>query len=155
GPAGRRARAARRRGRALAVPAAHRRAGADAAPDAPPQPRESAAAAGPRYVAAPGPGGRRRRRGEGLPDGDAEGRAIGDRGVLARIRSIAVPPAWMDVWICPLANGHLQATGRDAKGRKQHRYHTRWRAVRDETKYDRLIDFAEVLPAVRARTEKD
>jgi DNA topoisomerase-1 len=86
---------------------------------------------------------------------DARGRAIRDRAVLERIRALAVPPAWTDVWICPLAHGHLQATGRDAKGRKQHRYHPRWRVVRDETKYDRLIDFAEVLPAVRARAEKD
>jgi DNA topoisomerase-1 len=65
------------------------------------------------------------------------------------------PPAWTDVWICPLPNGHLQATGRDARGRKQFRYHPRWRAVRDETKYGRLIAFAQALPALRARTERD
>jgi DNA topoisomerase I len=149
------ARAHRRAARTLSAPSARRLARTDAVPDAPPEPHESAAAAGLHYVRDTGPGIRRRRSGKGFRYVDANGRAIRDRGELARIRSLAVPPAWTDVWICPLANGHLQATGRDAKGRKQHRYHPRWRAVRDETKYDRLIDFAKVLPAIRARTEKD
>jgi DNA topoisomerase-1 len=75
--------------------------------------------------------------------------------MLDRIRSLAIPPAWTDVWICPAANGHLQATGRDARGRKQYRYHARWREVRDEVKYGRLIAFAEALPAIRQRTDRD
>ena len=70
---------------------------------------------------------------------------------MQRIRSLAIPPAWTDVWICPNPLGHLQATGRDARGRKQHRYHPRWRQVRDEAKYDRVLDFAAVLPAIRKR----
>jgi DNA topoisomerase-1 len=72
-----------------------------------------------------------------------------------RIRALAVPPAWKDVWICPFANGHLQATGRDAKGRKQYRYHSRWREVRDEVKYGRLLAFADALPRIRSSTELD
>jgi DNA topoisomerase-1 len=74
---------------------------------------------------------------------------------VRRIKSLAIPPAWKDVWICPSPNGHLQATGRDAKGRKQYRYHPRWREVRDQTKYDRLVAFGQVLPAIRNRVEKD
>jgi DNA topoisomerase I len=73
----------------------------------------------------------------------------------SRIRTLAIPPAWRRVWICPQPNGHIQATGTDAKGRKQYRYHSRWREVRDATKYDRMIAFAEVLPAVRDRVEAD
>jgi len=75
--------------------------------------------------------------------------------VLARIRSLAIPPAWEDVWICPSANGHLQATGWDARGRKQYRYHPRWRSVRDENKFGRLVDFAHALPAIRRRVAAD
>src|ERR1700748_1632421 len=74
---------------------------------------------------------------------------------LARIRALAVPPAWTDVWICPHAEGHLQATGRDARGRKQYRYHPRWREVRDEVKYGRMLAFAAALPAIRARVDRD
>jgi DNA topoisomerase-1 len=74
---------------------------------------------------------------------------------LERIRALVIPPAWNDVWICPLANGHIQATARDAKGRKQYRYHVRWREVRDENKYDRMIAFGEALPALRKRTDED
>jgi DNA topoisomerase-1 len=73
----------------------------------------------------------------------------------ARIRALAIPPAWQDVWICPLPNGHLQATGRDSKGRKQYRYHTRWRVVRDEAKYGRMVAFAHSLGAIRASGERD
>jgi DNA topoisomerase-1 len=83
------------------------------------------------------------------------GRPLKDQNELQRIRSLGIPPAWTDVWICPIANGHLQATGRDARGRKQYRYHTRWRDVRDEVKYGRLIAFAETLPAIRRRTDND
>lgn len=86
---------------------------------------------------------------------DATGQPISDEKTLARIKSLAIPPAWTRVWICPIANGHLQATGRDAKGRKQSRYHPRWRAVRDETKYERMKIFAEWLPRIRERVEHD
>ncbi len=78
-----------------------------------------------------------------------------DEQTIARIKSLVIPPAWKDVWICPLANGHLQATGRDARGRKQSRYHPRWREVRDETKYERLTLFGSALPRIRARVEED
>ena len=80
---------------------------------------------------------------------------IRDKTVLARIRALAVPPAWTDVWICPDPAGHLQATGRDAKGRKQYRYHERWRTGRDDAKFERLIDFARVLPRIRKRCDAD
>jgi DNA topoisomerase I len=86
---------------------------------------------------------------------DPSGRTVTDRSELQRIRSLAIPPAWKDVWICPNPLGHLQATGRDARGRKQYRYHPRWREVRDEVKYGRLIAFAEALPRIRARTTAD
>jgi DNA topoisomerase-1 len=86
---------------------------------------------------------------------DPHGRTIRDRAVLARIRALAIPPAWSGVWICADENGHLQATGRDARGRKQYRYHPRWREVRDEVKYGRLIAFAQALPAIRRRTDRD
>ena len=86
---------------------------------------------------------------------DANGRAIGSAAELSRIKSLAIPPAWTDVWICPDPRGHLQATGRDARARKQYRYHSRWREVRDEVKYGRLIAFAEALPRIRARTAAD
>jgi DNA topoisomerase-1 len=83
------------------------------------------------------------------------GRVLTHASELQRIRALAIPPAWTGVWICPFPNGHLQATGRDARGRKQYRYHARWREVRDEAKYSRLIAFAEALPAIRRRTDAD
>jgi len=83
------------------------------------------------------------------------GRTVGDRSELQRIRALVIPPAWKDVWICPDPRGHLQATGRDARGRKQYRYHRRWREVRDEVKYGRLIAFAQALPKIRLRTGAD
>ena len=86
---------------------------------------------------------------------DPSGRAVTNATVLRRIKSLVIPPAWTDVWICPDPDGHLQATGRDARGRKQYRYHPQWRAVRDEVKYGRLIAFAEWLPRIRARTTAD
>jgi DNA topoisomerase I len=86
---------------------------------------------------------------------DANGRTIGDRVELQRIKALVIPPAWTDVWICPDPRGHLQATGRDARGRKQYRYHPRWREVRDEVKYGRLIAFAQALPRIRARADAD
>jgi DNA topoisomerase I len=116
---------------------------------------ESARAAGLRYVHDDRPGIRRVHHGKTFRYLDPDGRPVRDSETLARIRSLVIPPAWTDVWICPHANGHLQATGRDARGRKQYRYHARWRAVRDETKYHRLIDFARALPILRARIEAD
>ena len=83
------------------------------------------------------------------------GRTISDPEERARIRALAIPPAWTDVWICPFPNGHLQATGRDARGRKQYRYHSKWREVRDEVKYGRLLAFAQALPRIRTRTAED
>jgi DNA topoisomerase-1 len=83
------------------------------------------------------------------------GRTVRDPGEIGRIHALAVPPAWTDVWICPDRRGHLQATGRDARGRKQYRYHASWRRSRDETKYDRMAAFASALPLIRARTAAD
>ena len=118
-------------------------------------PVESAQAAGLRYVSDAQPGIRRRRAGRGFGYVGLDGRALRDKATLARIRSLAIPPAYTDVWICPLSNGHLQATGRDARGRKQYRYHPRWREVRDETKFGRMLAFSDVLPRLRARVEED
>jgi DNA topoisomerase-1 len=98
---------------------------------------------------------RRVRAGKGFRYLDPDGKPVHDRDVLARIRSLVIPPAWTEVWICPLANGHLQATGRDARGRKQYRYHPRWREVRDESKYGRMIAFGKALPLIRQRVEHD
>jgi DNA topoisomerase-1 len=86
---------------------------------------------------------------------DPDGKIIRDAETLGRIKSLAIPPAWRNVWICPMAHGHVQATGLDAKGRKQYRYNPRWREVRDETKYDRMLVFARVLPKIRRRVERD
>jgi DNA topoisomerase-1 len=86
---------------------------------------------------------------------DDRGKRITNDSILSRIKSLAIPPAWKDVWICPVENGHLQATGRDDRGRKQYRYHRRWREVRDETKYNRMLEFAKALGRVRKRVRKD
>jgi DNA topoisomerase-1 len=107
------------------------------------------------YVTDLDPGLRRRRAGHGFNYLDADGRPITDEPTLDRIRALVIPPAWTDVWICPSARGHIQATGRDAKGRKQYRYHARWRQTRDAHKYDRLIAFGRALPRLRARVERD
>ncbi len=117
--------------------------------------RASARAAGLRYASDDRPGIARRRAGRGFSYRDADGRLVRDPETLDRIRRLAVPPAWTDVWICPSPNGHLQATGRDARGRKQYRYHARWRARRDDAKFERLIDFARILPRIRARVDRD
>jgi DNA topoisomerase-1 len=101
------------------------------------------------------PGITRRRSGRGFSYRDADGNVVRDRETLARIRSLAIPPAWTDVWICPYPNGHLQATGRDAKGRKQYRYHPRFRRRRDAAKFERLVAFANALPAIRSRVDED
>lgn len=121
----------------------------------PPDPKESAQAAGLRYVTDAKPGIRRIRCGKGFRYTAPDGSAIHDEDILRRIRSLVIPPAWSGVWICPIQNGHLQATGRDARGRKQSRYHPRWREVRDETKYERMLQFAQTLPAIRARVKED
>src|SRR6185369_2284570 len=84
----------------------------------------------------------------------ARGKPLRDPEQLERIRRLVIPPAWTDVWICPSPDGHIQATGRDTRGRKQYRYHARWREVRDETKYERIIAFAEALPRIRAAVEE-
>jgi DNA topoisomerase IB len=82
-------------------------------------------------------------------------RRVKDKETLARIKRLAIPPAWTDVWISPHANGHIQATGRDARGRKQYRYHADWREQRDENKFDRMVAFARVLPRIRRRVQRD
>jgi DNA topoisomerase-1 len=116
---------------------------------------ESARQAGLRYVADSMPGIRRKRAGRGFTYIGGRGRPVRDREELRRIKALAIPPAWTDVWICPLPEGHLQTTGRDVKGRKQYRYHQRWREVRDENKYERLLDFANALPIIREQTDRD
>ena len=119
-------------------------------------PAKSARAAGLRYVCDRStPGIRRLGRPKRFRYLDASGRKISDKTTLQRIYALAIPPAWKDVWICPQPDGHLQATGRDARGRKQYRYHARWRVVRDDVKYGRLVAFAAALPRIRARTEAD
>ena len=102
-----------------------------------------------------GPGIRRRRRGRGFSYVDEEGNRIDDPEVLQRIAELAIPPAWEDVWICPYPNGHLQATGADAAGRRQYRYHDAWRTRRDGEKFDDMVRFAKALPALRRRVERD
>ena len=117
-------------------------------------PRESAKAAGLRYVSDRRPGIRRRKRGKGFQYIAPDGSTVRDEETLERIRTLAIPPAWTDVWISGSANGHLQATGRDARGRKKYRYHPRWRQVRDETKYHRMLAFGEALPRIRREVTK-
>ena len=120
-----------------------------------PDPVESAEAAGLRYVSDTTPGIRRKRSGSGFTYTGPDGKTIKDPATLNRIRSLAIPPAYTDVWICPSSNGHIQATGRDARRRKQYRYHSRWREVRDETKFGRVLAFSEVLPRIRRRLQSD
>ena len=120
-----------------------------------PDPVESAKEAGLRYVHDGMPGFRRRRAGRSFSYIGTDGRPIRDPSELRRIRSLAIPPAWTDVWIAPDARGHVQATGRDARGRKQYRYHPKWRSVRDEAKYGRMIAFGKALPQIRERTARD
>src|SRR3954468_7132344 len=97
---------------------------------------------------------RRRRRGKGFEYTDEDGRRLTDEETLARIRELAIPPAWEDVWVCPFPMGHIQATGLDARGRKQYRYHDKWRERRDQEKFDEMVDFARSLPAMRRRVAK-
>jgi DNA topoisomerase-1 len=118
-------------------------------------PLEDVKAAGLTYVTDLDPGIRRRKAGHGFNYIKPDGEPVTDEPTLDRIRKLAIPPAWTDVWICASPRGHIQATGRDAKGRKQYRYHPRWREVRDETKYHRMLEFGRALPAIRARVEAD
>jgi DNA topoisomerase-1 len=118
-------------------------------------PRAVAKAARLRYVSDRQPGYRRLRIDGGFSFVDHKGAPIDDEETVARIKKLAIPPAYEDVWICRFANGHLQAVGRDARGRKQYRYHPRWREVRDEAKFGRMLVFGSVLPTIRARVDKD
>ena len=117
-------------------------------------PPAAARAAGLRYVLDDKPGIRREPARDGFRYLDAKGGPVTDETTLGRIKSLAIPPAWTEVWICPQANGHLQATGRDLKGRKQYRYHPKWRATRDEVKYERMLKFGQALPAIRAEVDR-
>jgi DNA topoisomerase-1 len=118
-------------------------------------PQVSAKAAGLRYITDASPGIQRQRAGKGFTYRDRDGGPIRDPQERQRIKSLGIPPAWTKVWICPMPQGHLQATGYDAKGRKQYRYHPRWREVRDETKYGRMLAFGEALPLIRKQVEHD
>jgi DNA topoisomerase-1 len=118
-------------------------------------PIEAARSAGLRYVTDAMPGIRRVKRADGFVYLDSRGQEVADPDERLRIKALAIPPAWTDVWICPNPRGHLQATGRDARGRKQYRYHAEWRKVRDEAKFERLAAFGEALPAIRRKTEQD
>jgi DNA topoisomerase-1 len=117
--------------------------------------RDEARAAGLRYVSDDRPGITRHRSGRGFSYRTASGETIRDRREIARINAIVIPPAWTEVWICPNARGHILATGRDARNRKQYRYHPEWRALRDATKFDRMVAFSRALPAIRARLTDD
>lgn len=118
-------------------------------------PVDSARAAGLRYAVDNRPGITRHPSANGFEYFDTNGKRIADEAVLSRIKSLGLPPAWTDVWICPQSNGHLQATGRDARGRKQYRYHAEWRSVRDETKFARMVAFGKALKQIRARVDRD
>lgn len=117
-------------------------------------PPAAAKAAGLRYVHDDRPGITRQPARQGFDYLDAHGVPVEDDATLKRIKALAIPPAWTDVWICPQANGHLQATGRDARGRKQYRYHAKWRTVRDEVKYERMIKFGRALPHIRKEVDR-
>jgi DNA topoisomerase-1 len=142
------------------VVAAERAAGAQqiedgATGDVQIDPVESARMAGLRYVTDLGPGIRRKRAGKHFSYVGVDGQPNHDLATLKRIKSLAIPPAWTDVWIAPTSRGHIQATGRDAKGRKQYRYHPKWRQARDETKFYRMLEFGRALPIIRARVKED
>jgi DNA topoisomerase-1 len=113
-------------------------------------PKDAAESAGLRYVSDARTGIRRMRSGKGFTYKSADSSKLAAKDALRRIKALAIPPAWTEVWICPIAEGHIQATGRDAKGRKQYRYHPRFREIRESTKYEHVIEFADALPAIRA-----
>jgi DNA topoisomerase I len=125
-----------------------------AAPATLPDPTDSARAAGLRYVYDTRPGITRHRTRTGFRYRSPDNKPLRDKDTLARIKSLVIPPAWVDVWICPLPNGHLQATGRDAKGRKQSRYHPDWRKARDQSKYEHMLVFGATLPTIRQRVNE-
>src|SRR3954470_5296677 len=120
-----------------------------------PDPTQSAAEARLHYVSDDVPGIRRKRAGAGFTYFGPDGKRVTDAGTLLRVKQLVIPPAWTDVWICPDRLGHLQATGRDARGRKVYLYHPRWREVRDQAKYERLAAFGDALPRIRERVEAD
>ena len=117
-------------------------------------PRDAAESAGLRYVSDARPGIRRKKVGTGFSYARADGSKLIEKDVLKRIKTLAIPPAWTEVWICPFTDGHIQATGRDAKGRKQYRYHPRFREVRESTKYEHVVAFADALPAIREKVQE-
>jgi DNA topoisomerase I len=117
-------------------------------------PKDAAQSVGLRYVSDARSGIRRRKTGTGFTYTRADGSKLSDPDVLKRIKALVIPPAWADVWISPFADGHLQATGRDAKGRKQYRYHTLFREVRESTKYEHVVAFADALPAIRKKVHE-
>jgi DNA topoisomerase-1 len=119
------------------------------------EPLDSARKAGLRYMTDDVPGIRRLKAGRSFRYVAPDGKPLTDKAEISRIKSLAVPPAYTDVWIAPIRNAHLQATGRDARGRKQYRYHKRWREVRDENKFDRMLAFAKALPKIRAAVKRD
>jgi DNA topoisomerase-1 len=125
------------------------------ASDALAEARATAKAAGLIYASDTTPGIRRQRRGKGWAYFDADGKRIAERDEIDRLNKLAIPPAWTQVWICPSPRGHIQATGRDARGRKQYRYHEEWRQTRDATKFERILEFAANLPALRERVLAD
>lgn len=118
-------------------------------------PKIAAKQAGLLYVNDNGPGIQRRRRGKTFVYIGADSKLVTNKRTLKRIASLVIPPAWENVWICPIENGHIQAVGRDARGRKQYRYHARYREVRDETKYNRMVEFGAVLPKIRLQVKRD
>src|SRR5579859_5105989 len=118
-------------------------------------PVESAKAVGLIYVSDESRGFSRRRSGKGFVYVDEHGKPLHDPEHLARIRALVIPPAWEDVWICPSPRGHIQAVGRDARGRKQYKYHEKFRQVRDETKYSRMLQFVRALPRIRRQVQRD
>src|SRR6202171_4335318 len=118
-------------------------------------PIKSAEKAGLRYFSDDQPGYTRKAKGDDFDYFDTEGKLIRDEQRLLRIKRLAIPPAWTDIWISPSANGHIQATGRDARKRKQYIYHERWREMRDENKYERIVLFGKALPQIRRRVSKD
>jgi DNA topoisomerase I len=117
-------------------------------------PRDAAESAGLRYVSDTRPGIRRKKAGTGFSYTRVDGSKLTEKDVLKRIKALAIPPAWTEIWICPFADGHLQATGRDAKGRKQYRYHPRFREVRESTKYEHVVAFADSLPTIREKVRE-
>jgi DNA topoisomerase-1 len=125
------------------------------APAADPENIEIAKAAGLRYVSQRDPGIKRLRKGRGFSYVDRLGKPVGDADILLRIRSLVIPPAWNEVWICADPHGHLQAVGKDQRGRTQYRYHQKWREVRDENKYERMIEFGKALPKIRRQVRRD